>query len=290
MKTTAKKLLATALVTLGGAGGAMAQAPAPPLLDSFVITVVTASVIVFLALVVALVGLTVLFLSLLKAQGLEIDLSLPEISLGGIWGRFVGLRPSKHSAQIDSPLDHNYDGIIELDNSAPPIFNFIFYGTIAFAVVYLLAYHVFDLRPLMIDEYKREMAAAELGKASDEEAEALNEFTAEFAAADLASGKSIYSAHCATCHGNGGEGKVGPNLTDEFWLHGGSFRDVFKTIKYGVPAKGMIPWKSQLNARQLQDVAGYVKSLAGTNPPNPKAPEGERYVEIAAADSAAAPK
>lgn len=283
MKAKHKKLLATATLSFGGVGAVMAQSSPPPGLNSLVVTVVVASVVVFLAMSAALVGTTVLILKLLKARGLQIDLSLPEVSLGGVWERFVGMRPAKKLAAIDTPLDHNYDGIIELDNAAPPIFNFIFYGTIVFSIVYLLVYHVFDLRPLMIEEYKEEIAQAELRKGSGEEVETLNETTARMADADLSVGKDIYTANCAACHGNAGEGKVGPNLTDEYWIHGGSFHDVFKTIKYGVPSKGMIPWKSQLNAKQIQDVSGYVKSLAGTNPPNPKAPEGEKYVEAASA-------
>jgi cytochrome c oxidase cbb3-type subunit 3 len=82
-------------------------------------------------------------------------------------------------------------------------------------------------------------------------------------------------ANCAACHGQKGEGVVGPNLTDAYWIHGGGIKNVFKTIKYGVPAKGMIAWETQLSPSQIQKVASYVLTLQGTNPPNGKAPEGE---------------
>jgi mono/diheme cytochrome c family protein len=95
---------------------------------------------------------------------------------------------------------------------------------------------------------------------------------------DLRSGADIYRRSCAVCHGAWGEGGAGPNLTDEYWIYGASFKDVYRVTKYGVPAKGMIPWKGTLNKRQLTDVTAYVLSLAGSNPPNAKAPEGERRV------------
>ena len=88
-------------------------------------------------------------------------------------------------------------------------------------------------------------------------------------------GKAIYAKSCATCHGAEGQGNVGPNLTDNYWIHGGTINDVFLTIKQGVPQKGMIPWEKQLTPLQIQQVASYIISLKGTNPPNPKEPQGE---------------
>ncbi len=94
---------------------------------------------------------------------------------------------------------------------------------------------------------------------------------------DLEAGAKIYQRSCALCHGAKGEGNVGPNLTDEYWLYGGSFKDVLRSTKFGIPSKGMIPWKGRLNNKELRDVTAYVLSLAGTNPSGAKGPEGEKY-------------
>jgi cytochrome c oxidase cbb3-type subunit III len=92
----------------------------------------------------------------------------------------------------------------------------------------------------------------------------------------LAEGKEIFTGKCVACHGALGEGGVGPNLTDEYWLHGGTINDIFKTIKNGVPEKGMISWKATLKPNEIQSVSNYIASLAGTTPPNGKAPQGDK--------------
>jgi len=96
-------------------------------------------------------------------------------------------------------------------------------------------------------------------------------------AAALANGKNTFIKNCAACHGQNGEGLVGPNFTDDYWIHGNKINDLFKTIKYGVPAKGMISWQTQLDPNQMQEVASYILTLRGSNPANPKAPEGTIY-------------
>jgi mono/diheme cytochrome c family protein len=93
----------------------------------------------------------------------------------------------------------------------------------------------------------------------------------------LKAGAEIFKTFCAACHGASGEGLVGPNFADNFWLHGGDFKDVCKTIVNGVPDKGMIAWASQLKADEIKQVASFILSLEGSTPANPKAPQGEKY-------------
>lgn len=201
------------------------------------------------------------------------------------WKPFIYLKNKLNNAtplenEKEILLEHDFDGIRELGNPVPPWFNFMFYGTIIFAIVYMFYYHVAG-GPSSLDEYKAEMEAAELHReiliksgvfVNEENVTYLTD------AGALASGKEIYVKNCASCHGNAGEGLVGPNLTDEYWIHGGGIKNVFKTIKYGVPAKGMISWENQLGPKKMQEVASYILSLKGTNPPNAKGPEGEKYI------------
>ncbi|MFT7084555.1 MAG: cytochrome c oxidase cbb3-type subunit 3 [Vicingaceae bacterium] len=198
--------------------------------------------------------------------------------------------------EVDIMLDHDYDGIKELDNNLPPWWKYMFYATIVFAVVYLIRYHVTGDGQLQTAEYLTEMkeAAAEKETMMANATDLITEENVTYliAAADLAKGEAIYQGNCATCHGQLGEGGTGPNMTDEYWIHGGGIKNIFKTIKYGVPAKGMIAWQSQFSPSQMQKVASYVLSLQETNPANGKAPQGEKYVEevvedVAPADSTA---
>jgi cytochrome c oxidase cbb3-type subunit III len=189
-------------------------------------------------------------------------------------------------------LDHDYDGIKELDNHLPPWWKWLFYGTIAWGAVYLVVYHITDSVPLQEQEYMNEVAVAD---ASLQKLRALqpvatiDEATLVYSndAALIASGKSIYKSNCASCHKDLGEGGIGPNLTDEFWLHGGGVKNIFATIKNGVADKGMISWKGILKPEEMRDVTFFIMSLRGTNPPNPKAPQGPvwKEVESVAADS-----
>jgi len=204
-------------------------------------------------------------------------------STGTLWSTISekawNLVPKDKEADID--LGHEYDGIRELDNSLPPWWLWLFYGTIIWAAVYLWYYHVSDKGPSQEQEYiaAMEMGEAEKAKFLASQADAIDEKTVTLltAQADLAEGKEIYTANCMVCHGANGEGTVGPNFTDKYWIHGGSINDLFTTIKYGVPEKGMISWKSQLRPGAMQKVASYILSMQGTNPPNQKAPQGDLY-------------
>lgn len=204
-------------------------------------------------------------------------------------------KPIEEESEID--LDHNYDGIRELDNNLPPWWLYGFYITIIFAVIYLLRYHVFQSAPLPLEEYEIEMAEAEEARQEylKTAANMVDETSVTMITEGprLEAGAAIYKANCAVCHAADGGGGVGPNLTDNYWLHGGDIKDVFSTVKYGVPAKGMISWKDQLNPAQMQNVSSYILTLVGTDPANPKEPQGELYTpqaeEETPADSTAVP-
>lgn len=207
-------------------------------------------------------------------------------------------------------LDHNFDGIRELDNFLPPWWTWLFIITIVFSVGYFLHYHVFKTGDLQDVEYYKEVnpewAEADLKMvgpsfrykspykgtgtdvtvASGEAGEALaggvvGESVAVTVLTDSESidkGKSIFATNCVVCHGANGEGLIGPNFCDSNWIHGGAIEDLVRTINVGVPAKGMIPWDRTLTPEQILQVASYILTLEGTNPPNQKAPEGELYV------------
>lgn len=187
--------------------------------------------------------------------------------------------------EADIMLDHNYDGIKELDNNLPPWWKYGFYLSIVFSVIYLFHYHVFHTGKLQIDEYEEQLVQAKMEMAAyrKKAANLVDENNATMLTdeASISSGKAVFQTNCAACHGAQGEGGVGPNLTDDYWLHGGDIKDVFKTIKYGYPNKGMKSWQQDLGARQIHEIASYVKSLQGSKPANPKEPEGELYKEKA---------
>ncbi|MDM1294424.1 c-type cytochrome [Sphingobacterium sp. N143] len=205
------------------------------------------------------------------------------------WNKMMGIRPI--SEEKDIVIDHEYDGIRELDNPIPIWFNFLFYGTIFFGLVYLFIYQVSGLGMNQDQEYAHEMVVAEKERQAYLAASASNvdESTVEFQPEMAAEGKAIFAANCVACHGGNGEGGIGPNLTDKFWLHGGEIKDVFKTIKYGVPDKGMVPWEQTLSPAQIAQVASYIVTLRDTKPANPKEPQGEEvsYGSTEAAETTA---
>lgn len=181
--------------------------------------------------------------------------------------------------QQDMMLDHDYDGIREMDYGMPPWLRYIFIGTFLFALFYVPAYLIFDIIPDQETEYQAELdKAAMLAEARVEAG--IIAITAETAELDtdeavLENGNKLYQINCAVCHAKDGGGGVGPNLTDEYWLHGSDIAGVFTTISEGVPAKGMIPWKGNLSPKEIQDVSNFVLSLVGTTPATAKEPEGE---------------
>lgn len=210
-----------------------------------------------------------------------------------LWNKTT--RQVKLEEEKDIELHHDYDGIKELDNVLPPWWLWLFYGTIAWGVIYLVNVHVIQVWPGSTEEYRQEMAQAEVDIAAFQatQTNAVDENNVTFTddAAVVAEGRTLFTANCTACHGadaSGSEFSVGPNLTDDHWLHGGGIHNVFKTIKYGVPEKGMIAWQSQLQPAQIRAVACYILAQQGKGGATQKAPQGEVWKEEAAtpADSA----
>jgi len=180
-------------------------------------------------------------------------------------------------------LDHNYDGIRELDNSLPPWWVYMFYATIVFAVVYLIRFEVLD-GDNQIMEYEKAVAAART-EIDKYKSTATDLITAENVtllteSKDLKRGKAVFNLNCASCHLSDGGGSIGPNLTDEFWFLGGGVKNVFITISNGGrDGKGMIAWNKTLKAADIAKVSSYVISLQGTTPAKAKIAQGEKWVQ-----------
>jgi len=195
--------------------------------------------------------------------------------------KLLGSKPIEEEGEII--LDHNYDGIKELDNNLPPWWVYSFYISIVFAVVYLARYHVFD-GATQIDELETELAEAKIAiQEYKKTAKDLVDFnTVELLTdeADLSAGKKIFDTSCVACHMADGGGGIGPNLTDENWILGGGIKNVFKTIaEGGRDGKGMISWKQQLKPAEMAQVSSYLLTFQGTIAANPKAAEGDIWVE-----------
>jgi len=225
---------------------------------------------------------------LLREQGIELApvKKVKEPSFfSKLYDKAWSLVPIEKEADID--LGHDYDGIRELDNRLPPWWVWTFYLTIFIGVVYLYVHHGSDIGMSQHEEYIAEMEKGEAQKAAfaARQVNAIDEanLVAVTDAPSLEKAREIYIANCAACHGNEGQGGVGPNMTDMYYIHGGSIYDVYQTIKNGVPEKGMIAWKSQLQPATILNLASYIKTLEGTNPPNPKEKQGELYEEVLSA-------
>ena len=230
-----------------------------------------------LLLVLLLVGITIVMQ--MKPQLRQLY-DLPRVHnswSGKVLGLLVGDATLVRGEYRDELLDHNYDGIHEFDNDLPPWWKYGFGFTIVFAFVYVGYYHLTTKNRLQVAEYETEMRqAALLVSAGADDPTKLTTYLALTTAADLGSGKTLFATNCAPCHGQNAEGKVGPNLTDEFWLHGGEVNHVYKTIKFGIPSKGMVAWKGKLSGKQILQVTSYALSLQGSLPANAKPPQGEK--------------
>lgn len=252
------------------------------------IGIITLEVVVILAMLTTMA----VMVRLLSAKP-EIAAKVKVITPKPFWDRFN--KAVAIEKEQDILLDHDYDGIQELDNNLPPWWKYGFYLTILVSVVYIYYYHMGGNGPDQLQELAMEMERGEEEKAKylaqsannvDENSVTLSD------AAGMASGQALFQNMCAACHAKDGGGGVGPNLTDPYWLHGGSLQEVFKSIKYGWPDKGMKSWKEDFSPRQIAEIASYVTSLQGTTPAAPKEKQGELYAanapsEAPIADSAA---
>jgi len=210
-------------------------------------------------------------------------LIIPDDDMKKLGGAAMRLRsyllPGK--AENTPMIDHDFDGIHELDNRIPPWFTTLFSVTVIFGVVYMLDYHVFSTSRLSAEEYREEIAAADLHRRIIMATEGTideNQLTALTDPVVLQRAGEEFKKFCISCHGANGQGVVGPNLTDDYWIDGGGIRNVYTTIKQGVPAKGMISWQLVFTPKQIQEIASYVLSLRGTNPPGAKKAEGDLFV------------
>jgi cytochrome c oxidase cbb3-type subunit 3 len=181
--------------------------------------------------------------------------------------------------QLD--LKHDYDGIRELDNKVPKWWQYAFYCTILFGVVYLYRMFVSGTLPDQIQELDAANKIAAIQKEAylKNAANNVDENTVTMVdASGISAGASLYAKNCLACHGDQGQGGVGPNLTDEYWMHKGGLKDIFYSIKYGWPEKGMKAWKDDFSPAQIAQIASYIVTLKGTNPPGAKEAQGDLYV------------
>jgi cytochrome c oxidase cbb3-type subunit III len=188
--------------------------------------------------------------------------------------------------EADVMLDHDYDGIRELDNALPPWWKYGFYITILIAIIYLFNFHVLGSGKNPLEEYNAEIENARIQQEifDSKNKDKIDEKNVPLAdAAGIKAGQQMFEANCSPCHlkGSGSQDppSVGPNLTDDYWLHKGSLNDIYATIKNGYPDKGMQSWSTKFNPKEISQLAGFIKSLKGTKEPNAKLPQGEIYME-----------
>ena len=200
------------------------------------------------------------------------------------WQKFIKsvTKANELGKEEDVMLDHDYDGIKELDNVLPPWWVWGFYITIAISIFYYIAIYILGWYG-QEDEYRAELKAHEEKVAAYKEAHPelfkTENLTAYTDAESLAKGKELFATKtCTACHLNDGGGSIGPNLTDDYWILGGGFQNVFNTItKGGRPGKGMVAWEATISQEDRRLLASYVLSLRGTKPAVPKAKEGDLW-------------
>ncbi|WP_025743250.1 cbb3-type cytochrome c oxidase N-terminal domain-containing protein [Aquimarina pacifica] len=230
---------------------------------------------------------SILFLSLkpkAKERYLLAEKQKKEKQYAWIKKTYLKLLDSKPVAEEEEIiLDHNYDGIKELDNNLPPWWVYGFYATIVFAVIYLARFHVFNGYS-QAEEYETEVAEAKIAIAAYKKTAKnlvdITTVTVLTEPADITAGKGIFTANCVACHKADGGGGIGPNLTDPYWILGGGIKNIFKTISEGGrDGKGMVAWKQTLKPLEMAQVASYVMTLGGTTAAEPKEAQGEIWID-----------
>ena len=249
------------------------------------------AVLVCLVAIMAMYVMLVAMKTMVRARKVEMGIEVAEPELIAaregeeqvdfwrkFWNRVNASVPIAKEAEVTT--DHEYDGIKELDNRLPPWWLYGFYATIVFGAIYLVRFYFLDM-PTQAEEFQADMQKAreevQVYLASLDNLIDENNVTLAEATADLNAGKAIFEQNCAVCHAADGGGGVGPNFTDQYWLHGGDMPSIFKTIKYGVPSKGMISWETQLSPKKMQQVASYIYMMEGTTAASPKDPQGELF-------------
>lgn len=215
-------------------------------------------------------------------EDLENSLSLKESTwYKNLMHKLTQTQPIENESAL--LMHHDYDGIKELDNNLPPWWIYLFYATIIFGVIYVARYDVFGGDDQEI-ELRKEMAQAKIDV--DEYLKTAPDLMDEKTVVlftdkeNLDAGKEIFTTNCAACHRADAGGQIGPNLTDDHWILGGGIKNLFHTITNGGrDGKGMIAWKGTLKPKEIQKVASYILSLQGSNPKDPKAPDGEIWVD-----------
>ncbi len=245
-------------------------------------------VVYFLTITLELAGIAA-FIKIINEVNFPKD---PSVVKRKSWfSKLSGAVTEEEAADLD--MNHDYDGISELDNRIPQWWLYTFYFTILFGVVYMYRMFGNHAIPTQYEQLEQSIAEARIEQRKRDEAAggAIDENSVKLVGeSGIQNGQSLFYANCRACHGDQAQGAaVGPNLTDEYWLHGGSIQDVFHSIKAGWPDKGMQSWSAILSPSEMQDVASYIMSVQGTNPPGARGPQGEKYVpEAGAADTPAA--
>lgn len=270
-------------------------APSKSLFEQYQVEIVLAlAVVVCLVLLFAMMVMYKAMMVILKSKQAEEGVVEEETELikaregeeslgfwGRFWNRFHESVPIEKEEAIAT--DHEYDGIRELDNQLPSWWLYGFYASIIFGVIYLFNYHL-GSGPTQAEEYEMAMEQADkevkvylasLDNLVDE-----NSVELSTESKDLVAGKAIFESNCAVCHAKDGGGGVGPNFTDKYWIHGGDIKSIFKTIKYGVPSKGMISWEAQLSPQKMSQVSSYIYMMEGQASQDPKAPQGELFERV----------
>jgi len=290
MKSTLSVLRIVALVAIAFAlmefliptGGGLAIVKFPILLLILLVVLLVA-----IAIEISVAALGIILFKALNEEARENYLrkESEKAAKFGKWFKDLNSKLTKTKpieAEGEILLDHNYDGIQELDNDLPPWWKYGFYVSIIAAFAYMAYFHVFggitQKEEFQIEMAKAQLAVEEYKKNAPDlvDASSVTLLTEE---ADLKIGKQIFTEKCVACHRADAGGGIGPNLTDEYWILGGDISAVFNTISEGGRAgKGMISWKQDLKPAEMAQVGSYILSLQGTNPPDPKAPDGDLWV------------